>query len=114
MSANPEPEPERDPVAARVLSGSERADIASFGVARPTKRGDVLFQAGDADYDLFVVVEGEVQVLAGEDDETIIATFGPGGFVGELTLLTGQRRFLTARVTQPGRVLVIEQSDFRR
>src|SRR6267154_1932698 len=43
-----------------------------------------------------------------------IAVYGPGGFVGELNLLTGQRRFLTARVTRPGRVLVIEQTEFRR
>ena len=112
MSANPGPEP--DPVAARVLSSSELADIATFGVERATTSGERLFQAGDADYDLFVVLEGEVQVVAGEQDETIIATFGPGGFVGELTLLTGQRRFLSARVTQPGRMIVIAQSEFRR
>lgn len=47
-------------------------------------------------------------------DEVIVAEFGPGGFVGELTLLTGQRRFLTGRVSQPGRVLVIAQAEFRR
>jgi thioredoxin reductase (NADPH) len=98
MSGIPEP----DPVAARVLSSSELAEISSFGVARAMKPGDVLFQAGDADYDLFVLLAAEVQVLAGEHDETVIATFGPGGFVGEMTLLTGQRRFLTARVTEPG------------
>jgi CRP-like cAMP-binding protein len=33
----------------------------------------VLFAAGDADYDLFVVLEGEVQVVAGETDEVVIA-----------------------------------------
>jgi thioredoxin reductase (NADPH) len=90
MSANPEPEPE--PVAARVLSSAELADVASFGVERASEVGDVLFAAGDADYDLFVVLEGEVQVIAGEHDGVVIARFGPGGFVGELTLLTGQRR----------------------
>ena len=41
-------------------------------------------------------------------------TFGAGAFVGELTLLTGQRRFLTARMTRAGRVLVIGQPEFRR
>ena len=109
MSAIPEP----DTVAGRVLSTSELADIASFGDERATELGELLFQAGDADYDFFVVLEGEVQVVAGEQDE-VVAAFGPGGFVGELTLLTGQRRFVTARVAQPGRVIVIEQSEFRR
>ena len=75
----------------------------------------MLFQAGEASYDLFVVLAGEVQVVrSGGADEVIVAEFGPGGFVGELTLLTGQRRFLTGRVSEPGRVLVIAQAEFRR
>jgi len=69
MSANPEP----DPVAERLLGGSELADIASFGAERPTGLGDVLFQAGDADYDLFVVVEGEVQDLASSSARPLAA-----------------------------------------
>ena len=44
----------------------------------------------------------------------MVAEFGPGGFVGELTLLTGQRRFLSGRVSRAGRVLVVEQDAFRR
>jgi thioredoxin reductase (NADPH) len=104
-----------DPVASPVLSASELADMATFGAERATRAGDLLFQAGEASYDLFVVLEGEVQVVrSGGADAAILAEFGPGGFVGELTLLTGQRRFLTGRVSQPGRVLVIAQDEFRR
>jgi thioredoxin reductase (NADPH) len=77
--------------------------------------GELLFQAGEATYDLFVVLEGEVEILRSDDrDETPILVFGSGGFVGELTLLTGQRRFLNCRVTRAGRVLVIPQPEFRR
>jgi thioredoxin reductase (NADPH) len=104
-----------DPVASPLLSASELADIATFGTERATQAGEMLFQAGEASYDLFVVLEGEVQVVrSGVADEAIVAEFGPGAFVGELTLLTGQRRFLTARVSQPGRVLVVAQAEFRR
>jgi thioredoxin reductase (NADPH) len=104
-----------DPVASPVLSASELADMATFGTERATRAGDLLFQAGEASYDLFVVLEGEVQVVrSGDADAAILAEFGPGGFVGELTLLTGQRRFLTGRVSRPGRVLVIAQDEFRR
>ncbi len=49
-----------------------------------------------------------------ETDEVPVIAFGPSNFVGELTLLTGQRRFLTGRVTEAGRVLVIGQTEFRR
>jgi len=44
----------------------------------------------------------------------VIVAYGPGGFAGELNLLTGQRRSLSCRVTQPGRVLVIDEAEFRR
>ncbi len=104
-----------DSIASPQLSASELADMATFGTERATRAGDLLFQAGEASYDLFVVLEGEVQVVRpGGGDEVVVAEFGPGSFVGELTLLTGQRRFLTGRVSRPGRVLVIVQAELRR
>jgi thioredoxin reductase (NADPH) len=104
-----------DNVAWPVLSAEELADMASFGSERRTAAGELLFEAGEASYDLFVVLEGEVQVLRpGGGEGALIASYGPGGFIGELTLLTGQHRYLDGRVTQAGRVLVIEQQEFRR
>lgn len=104
-----------DTVAWPLLSASELADMATFGTERTVRTGDLLFQAGEASYDLYVVLEGEVQVIRPSGaDQIVIAEFGPSSFVGELTLLTGQRRFLTGRVSQPGRVLVIAQAELRR
>jgi thioredoxin reductase (NADPH) len=89
--------------------------MTTFATELETVAGQLLFQAGEASYDLFVVLAGEVQVVRSDGaDEVIVAEFGPGGFVGELTLLTGQQRFLTCRVSRPGRVLVIAQAEFRR
>jgi thioredoxin reductase (NADPH) len=107
-------------VASPVLSAAELAEVAEFGGERQVSEGDLLFAAGESSYDLFVVLEGEVEIVAvlGPDDDGAehepIFVFGPGNFVGELNLLTGQRRFLTARVSKAGRVLVIPQPDFRR
>lgn len=104
-----------DPVASPRLSASELADMATFGTEQAVQAGDLLFKAGDASYDLFVVLEGEVQVVRPDGAEAVVvAEFGPGSFVGELTLLTGQRRYLTARISQSGRVLVIVQAELRR
>ena len=65
--------------------------------------GELLFQAGEASYDLFVILEGEVEIVRFDDaDANVIVAYGPGGFVGELNLLTGQRRTLSCRVTEPG------------
>jgi thioredoxin reductase (NADPH) len=105
----------QDDVAFPVLSASELSEIAAFGSEEPTQAGQLLFQAGEASYDLFVVLDGEVEVVRPDGPEDIVvAAFGPGAFVGELSLLTGQRRFLTGRVTQAGRVLVIAEAEFRR
>jgi thioredoxin reductase (NADPH) len=104
-----------DPDAWPVLSDSQLADMAEFGSERATHTGEVLFEAGEASFDLFVVIEGEVQVVrSAATEEVVVAAFEPGNFIGELTLLTGQRRFLTGRVSRPGRVLVIEQIELRR
>ena len=104
-----------DPIAGPGLSAAELAEMTPFGSERAVDVGDLLFQAGEASYDLFVVLYGEVQVLRSDGvDEMAVASFAPGSFIGELTLLTGQRRFLTGRVSRAGRVLVIEQKEFRR
>lgn len=98
-----------------VLSASELSEVAAFGIERTTTAGQSLFEAGEASYDLFVVLEGEVEIVRlDEPDAVLIASYGPGGFAGELNLLTGQRRTLSCRVTQPGRVLVIPEAEFRR
>jgi thioredoxin reductase (NADPH) len=104
-----------DPIAWPLLGEAELTEMSVFGTEASRDHGDLLFQAGEASYDLFVVLEGEVEVVRLDGAETaVVATFGPGGFIGELNLLTGQRRFLTARVTEAGRVLIIPQEDFRR
>jgi thioredoxin reductase (NADPH) len=105
----------RDGGAFPVLSAAELSAVAAFGTERTVTSGQLLFEAGEASYDLFVVLEGEVEVVRGDGtDAVLIVAYGPGGFVGELNLLTGQRRTLSCRVTRPGRVLVIPEVEFRR
>jgi thioredoxin reductase (NADPH) len=105
----------QEAVAFPVLSASELSEISAFGTEEQATAGQLLFEAGEASYDLFVVLEGQVEVVRLDGaDAVVIAAYGPGGFVGELNLLTGQRRSLSCRVTRPGRVLVIQEDEFRR
>ena len=98
-----------------LLTESQLQEMKEFGQERPAAAGDLLFEAGEASFDLFVVLEGEAEVVRVDGaQDVVVATFGPGEFIGELTLLTGQRRFLTGRVSRAGRVLAIEQAEFRR
>ena len=78
------------------------------GEVRPTVAGQVLFREGDRGYDFIVILAGRVAVVdhqAGSERE--LASGGPGEFVAELNLLTEERLFTTAVVTDPGAVLVV-------
>ena len=97
------------------LDDAQLAELAAFGSERDVEVGEWLFRAGDDTYDFMVILEGEVEILRPDcDDEVVVATHGAGRFLGELNLLTGQRLYLSARVKEPGRVLVVEQPEFRR
>jgi thioredoxin reductase (NADPH) len=97
------------------LTPADLDALAPYGAERVMEAGDTLFRAGDADVSFFVVLEGEVEIVREDPDgQLVLVTHGPGRFLGELSMLTGQRAYLTARVSRSGRVLVIPPDDFRR
>src|SRR5262245_3973777 len=102
------PDPGTDPFLAPPLDGEQLALLRRYGQERPTRAGQVLFREGDRAYDFIVVLSGAVAVVdheAGGMRE--LATLGPGRFVAELNILTGERVFATALVTKAGSVLVV-------
>jgi len=102
-------------VAWPTLDAATIAELTPFGSVRSVARGDVLYRAGEALPGFFVVLDGETEIVRERDSgDVVIAVHGAGRFLGELNLLTGQRAFLTARVSEPGRVLAIELATFRR
>ncbi len=102
-----------DPVRFPVLSRGQLGELAEFGTERDLAAGDVLYHAGEALWDFFVLLEGEIQVVREDESGEVIVTYSPGHFIGELGLLTGQRMYLSARATRPGKVLVIPHDAFR-
>lgn len=90
-------------------------ELRQHGEERAVQTGDVLFRAGDDSSDFLVVLEGAVDIIRPDvEGDTLITTHPAGRFLGELNMLTGQRLYLTARVSQPGRVLVVPNAEFRR
>ncbi len=78
-----------------------------------------LFAAGeaivrqDADGDsMFVLLQGQAKVLL-EPSGQEVAVIPAGGFFGEMSMLTGDRRTATVRASSDVRVLEIAASDFR-
>jgi thioredoxin reductase (NADPH) len=82
--------------------------LRSFGALRAAREGEVLFEAGDADYDFYVVIGGEVAVVDQLNDEPhTLAIHRKGEFVGDLAMLSGGIAFATAVVTQGGELLQV-------
>jgi thioredoxin reductase (NADPH) len=97
------------------LSDAQLERLHAYGEEVEIAPGDVLFAAGDRIVNFFVVLEGEVAVVRRSmETEVEIARDGPGSFIGELNLLTGQYPYMTARATKAGRVLRIPPDELRR
>ncbi|HEY4028518.1 MAG TPA: FAD-dependent oxidoreductase [Candidatus Dormibacteraeota bacterium] len=96
------------------LSAHQIEVLSAHGRRRRTQRGEVLCRQGDQACDFFVILDGKVAVVDEfGTDERLIRVHGPGRFVGELGLLTGQAVFLTAVVREPGEVLVVPLDRLR-
>jgi thioredoxin reductase (NADPH) len=79
--------------------------------------GDVLYGPGDTSYDLVVTEDAAVEIVqpaTRNAPEESLVRFGPGSFLGELNMLTGQAVYLIARVVEPGRVHRIAPTSFRQ
>jgi thioredoxin reductase (NADPH) len=101
-------DPGSDPYLSPPLSGEQIELLRAYGQERATTVGEVLFREGDLAYDFIVIVSGAVAVVDHEAaDERELATLGPGRFLAELSLLTGERVFATAVVTEAGSILAV-------
>jgi CRP-like cAMP-binding protein len=66
------------------------------------------------DCDFFVILEGKVAVVEGYgSDERVLRIHGPGRFLGELGLLTGQAALVTSVVRERGEVLAVPVEHLR-
>ena len=102
------------------LTPAQLARVVAHGHRRPTRRGEILFEAGDPVSPFFVVIAGQVEIVrpSGTNEE-LVAVHGPGQFTGEVNMLSGRRSLLRARVSESGevseldrdRLLAIVQTD---
>ena len=91
------------------LSEAQIAVLTGCGQRRPTRAGEVLIAEGERDRDFFVVVSGLVAVVEGYGTaaERVIRVHGPGRFLDELGLLTGQPAFVSSVVYEAGEVIAV-------
>src|SRR5947209_16073132 len=100
-----------------VLDAGQLKILRKYGTEYDVAAGESLFAAGDATYDLIVVLAGEVEIAISNPSrpgEQFTGTYGPGQFLGEIGLLTGQHAFLPAVAHTNGRVLRVPVGQVRK
>jgi putative ABC transport system ATP-binding protein len=78
--------------------------------------GEILFRQGDLSDLVYVVDQGDVELVRALADggEEILSRYGQGEYFGELGPMFRLRRSATARAIGPCRVSGLPVSDFRR
>jgi CRP-like cAMP-binding protein len=76
--------------------------------------GDVIFEEGSSGRELFVVLDGEVEIAKiNGDRKTVIVTLGKGEFFGEMAVIDGSARSATAIAASANtRVMRINHARF--
>src|SRR6516162_3042550 len=79
-----------------------KLSTAELGVLKPLATvhdyadGETIFSAGQADIDLCVVESGQIEIRNPTDGNRVVASHEPGGFSGDIDLLTGRPVIVTA------------------
>jgi thioredoxin reductase (NADPH) len=92
------------------LTQPQVARIAAHGRVRATATGELLIRAGDRAPAFFVVLSGRVEIARPDPlQDTLIVSYGAGQFNGEMSLLTGRRSLVQARVSEPGEIIELDR-----
>jgi CRP-like cAMP-binding protein len=82
-----------------MLTAEQMERIRAVAKTRSVRAGEVLYEASQADISLFIVRDGVVSISRTGEDSKILAVREAGQFTGEMSILSGQRAHLKARVT---------------
>jgi signal-transduction protein with cAMP-binding, CBS, and nucleotidyltransferase domain len=92
------------------------ADQGSLWIRHPESHfepGDIIFEQGDLGDSVYVIEEGECEVLHEQKNEQkLLATLNRGECFGEMALLSNRTRSATIRARNATNVLIIPKADF--
>jgi thioredoxin reductase (NADPH) len=94
------------------LTPAQVARVAAHGRVRRVEAGVVLVEAGEQTARFFVVTEGLIEIVrpVGTTEDSV-ATFGPGQFTGEVSMLSGRRGFGRIRAAETGEVIEVDRDN---
>jgi CRP/FNR family cyclic AMP-dependent transcriptional regulator len=101
-----------DPLAP--LAEQTLAAIAATGVVRTFPKNAILINEGDTADSLFIVLSGRIKVLASNEAgrEIVLSFFGPGEYVGEMSL-DGSPRSASVMTVEPTTCAIVNRASVR-
>jgi len=72
--------------------------------------GQYIFRAGEAAKLMYLIIEGEVDLMLGD---TVVETATEGSFIGEMALIDEEPRSASARARSDSRVFPIDEARFQ-
>lgn len=96
--------------------GLEHLRLIAFGTERQVlKKGTRLFAEGDESEGGYVIVSGQVDIVLHRGDrDLVLESCSQAGLIGELALITGNRRVADAIAKTDCEILFIPRSLFHR
>ncbi len=97
------------------LTTQEWNELIKTAEQREYKEGDVIFSQGDQSTELYVVIDGEVEIqisIAPQLAESTVYTAKTYDIFGEFAFVEPQPRSATARCTKESRLLMLRRDDF--
>ncbi|HXX66399.1 MAG TPA: FAD-dependent oxidoreductase [Polyangiaceae bacterium] len=104
------PAPDRSGQMFPRLTPAQIARVATLGTRREVEAGEVLFDVGEQNTQLYVVLEGAVRIVrpVGEYEELVVV-HEAGQFTGEINMLSARRSLVRARVVTSGSVIAVDR-----
>jgi thioredoxin reductase (NADPH) len=92
------------------------ARLQAYGDQESFPAGAVLYTHGDRKIDMFVVLDGEVEIClpSTDGDSKVFARYSKHNFTGEFNLLNSQGALVEARTIAPSTLLRISRTRFER
>jgi predicted acylesterase/phospholipase RssA/CRP-like cAMP-binding protein len=97
------------------LDAAMMADLCSAAQWIHLRRGEPLFQQGDPDCSLYIVMSGRLQAIVSEQHglRHVIGEISTGESVGEMALFTGEERSAAVVAIRDSELLKFSQEAFR-
>jgi CRP/FNR family transcriptional regulator, cyclic AMP receptor protein len=89
--------------------------VNTGSLGRVYEDGDILVRQGDVGEVMYVIQEGQVEIVHERDGrETILAVVAEGGLVGEMAIFLHEPRSATVRAKGQVRALTVDKKNFLR